>query len=98
MKQFKYYSYSILHGIGLLFTIVFDAVMYPRLPDQIATQFSTRGEMGNIMPKWIYMLVTIGILLILYVLGKNNDRAARIKNSVVSVVIIIANIVMLSLQ
>lgn len=98
MKQFKYYSYSILHGLGLLITIAFDAVMYPRLPDTIATQISTHGEMGNLMPKGIYMSITVGILLLLYILGKNKDRTGRIKNSIVSVIIIIANIVMLSLQ
>lgn len=98
MKQLKYYSYSILHGIGLLITIAFDAVMYPKLPDKIATQISTHGEMGNIMPKGIYMLITVGILLLLYILGKNKDRAGKIKNSIVSVVIIVANIVMLSMQ
>lgn len=98
MKQFKNYSYPILHGLGLLITIAFDAVMYPRLPSEIATQIGTHGEMDNIMPKWTYMLITVGILVVLYILGNKRDKTTQIKNTIISAVIIIANIVMLLIQ
>ncbi|MBP1754501.1 MAG: hypothetical protein H6Q59_899 [Firmicutes bacterium] len=98
MNQWKKYGYPIVHTICLVITIIFDAIMYPRLPEKIATQISTHGELANVMPKWIYMMITVGILLLLFAFGNLKEKSVKIKYSVIAGIIVIANIVILVVQ
>jgi uncharacterized membrane protein len=98
MNQIKKNFYPILNGIYLVITLLFDAYAYQRLPDTIATQFSSRGGVTNTMPKLTYMLITAGILLLLFLFGNRKEKITQIKNIAVSTIIVIANIVILAIQ
>ena len=98
MNQLKKYIYPIWNGIYLVITLLFDAYAYQRLPDTIATQFSAQGGVSNTMPKLTYMLITAGILLLLFLFGYRKDKIAQMKSIAVSTIIVIANIVILAIQ
>jgi hypothetical protein len=98
MNQIKKNIYSILNGIYLVITLLFNVYAYPRLPDTIATQFSFRGGVVNTMPKLPYMLITVGFILFLFLLGNRKEKLVQIKFLAVSTILVIANIVMLAFQ
>lgn len=98
MNLIKKNIYPILNGIYLVITLLFDAYAYQRLPETIATQFNFRGEMANTMPKPTYMLITTGIILLLFLLGNRKEKFVQIKYIAISTIIVIANIVILALQ
>ncbi len=98
MNKIKKNIYPILNGIYLVITLLFDAYAYSRLPDRIATQLSFRGGLGNTMPKLTYMLITVGIILLLFFMGNRKAKWEQIKFIAVSTIVVIANIVMLALQ
>ncbi len=98
MNQIKKNIYLILNGIYLVITLLFDAYAYQKLPETIATQFSFRGETANTMPKTTYMLITAGIILLLFLMGNRKEKLVQIKYLAVSTIVVIANIVMLAIQ
>ncbi len=98
MNQIKKNIYPILNGIYLVITLLFDAYAYPRLPDTIATQLSFRGGVSNTMPKLTYMLITVGIILLLFLIGNRKVKFEQLKYIAVSTIIVVANIVMLVFQ
>lgn len=98
MKQIMKNIYPVLNGIYLVITLLFDMYAYPRLPDRIATQISFRGGVANTMPKLTYMLITAGIILILFLMGNRKEKIVQIKYIAVSTILVIANIVMLAIQ
>ena len=98
MDHMKKNIYLILNAIYLVITILFDAFVYQRLPETIKTQFGFRGGAVNTMPKFTYMLITVGILLLLFVMGNRKDKMVQIKFIAISTIIVIANIIMLALQ
>ncbi|MDF2905767.1 MAG: hypothetical protein K0R34_1088 [Herbinix sp.] len=98
MSYIKNNIYMILNGVYLVITLLFDVFAYGRLPGTITTQFSFRGEAANTMPKLTYMLVTAGIILLLFLLGRRRERMVQIKYLAANTILVIANIVMLALQ
>jgi hypothetical protein len=98
MKNIKSNLYPIMNGIYLIGTILIDLFAYGRLPDTIATQFSISGNTANTMPKLTYMLITTGIILVLFVLGIQKDRYGRIKLLAANTILFIANIILLVVQ
>lgn len=98
MNHIKKNIYPILNGIYLVITLLFDAYAYGRLPATITTQFSFRGEASNTMPKLTYMLITAGIILLLFLMGNRKDKYVQIKYIAINTIIVVANIIMLGLQ
>jgi uncharacterized membrane protein len=98
MNQIKKNIYPILNGIYLVITLLFNVYAYPRLPDTIATQFSFRGGVANTMPKLTYMLITVGIISLLFLLGNRKEKFVQIKYLALNTILVIANIVMLVIQ
>jgi uncharacterized membrane protein len=98
MKQVRKYTYPLLHGIYLIITLIFDAYAYTKLPEKISTQFSLSGGAVNTMPKLVYMLISVGIILILYIMGIHKSKIDRIKFTIINTIIVVANIVMLAVQ
>ncbi len=98
MKQLKQYYYQIMNIIAVMVTVIFDVCTYSRLPQKIATQISFHGDRVNTMPKLVYMLTTVGIMVLLFAFGYSRDKAVRIKYTVVNIVLLIANIIMISMQ
>ena len=86
-----------MNGSYLLITFLFDVYAYGRLPDNIATQFNSKG-VANTMPKLTYMLIIIGILLFLFMLGNGKGKTERIKYVAISTLLVIANIIVLAIQ
>ena len=98
MKQFKQYYYQIMNTIAVMVTVIFDICTYPRLPQKIATQIGFHGDRVNTMPKLVYMLITAGIMVLLFAFGYSREKAVRIKYTLVNIVLLIANIIMISIQ
>ncbi len=97
MKNWKENIYPILNGSYLLITLLFDVYANGRLPDTIATQFNAKG-VANTMPKLTYMLITLGILLLLFMLGNRKEKTERIKYIAISTLLVIVNIIVLAIQ
>ncbi len=98
MNQIKKNFFLILNGIYMVVTLIFDAFVYGKLPETIATQFSFRGEAVNTMPKLTYMLITIGLIVLLFLMGNRKEKMVQIKYLAASTILVIANIVMLAFQ
>ena len=98
MKQIKNNFYPIVNGCYLVITLLFDIYAYGRLPETITTQFGFRGEATNTMPKLTYMLISAGIIMVLFLLGNRKERFVQIKYIAASTILVVANIVMLALQ
>jgi hypothetical protein len=98
MLNIKKNIYTILNGIYLVITLLFDVYAYGRLPGTIATQFSFKGEAVNTMPKLTYMIITGGIILLLFLMGSRKDKFVQIKYIAASTILVVANVVMLILQ
>lgn len=98
MKKIKGNIFLIINGIYIVITGGFNSFAYFRLPDTIDTQFSFTGGHVNTMPKAIYLIGSVVIVLILAVFGAKKEIEIKIKYTIINTIIVIANIVIILMQ
>ncbi len=67
--QSKWFAPAI---IGLV--LLFGAVIYPQLPDQVPSHYDLSGQVNNTQPKAVAILLTPALMAIVWVLGRSNYR------------------------
>lgn len=83
--------------IYIVITVGFNVFGYFHLPDVIATQMSFSGSEVNHMPTPIYLIST-SILVTILSIGCITKKEQKLKYGLINTIIVIANIVMISVQ
>lgn len=98
MKNIKKDLGFIINAVIVVVTGILNVYGYLHLPDTIAVQFSFSGDRVNTMSKGVYLLVSFGIVAFLAILNRNGDSQKRITSTLASILIFIANIVVIVTQ
>ncbi len=54
--------------------LLFGAVIYPQLPDQVPSHYDLSGQVNNTQPKAMAVLFTPALMVIVWVAGRSNTR------------------------
>ena len=98
MKKQKFSIMIIIFIICVAITGVANIIGYRELPAMVATQLGMSGKLQNTMPKAFYLLLTFAVTVLISLMGYFRESNDRIKFVVADVIVVIANIIMISIQ